>query len=442
VGSRGKPQGGLALIYSCWVEGARATEDSIPQVLWRRFDTGVSQLSFQQSLVGNELDAASQKAQAYLRNVLDKIRNAADWDALNKLAAPILGSTSMSAGVLYGVFESLAGDAVSLLSLGKMIVLTGIYERIKNNSMTLVLDPTSLALAITVRTIPALWNEARKCDEAFWGLVKELLEIAAHPFKFIEVVGKNIYQGAKDDWNKLNAYAVDRTVTGDFQAGCIIGRVLYQVVMAILLVMSVAGAVAKIAARFPWLIRLARYVKSGGELAELGEVAEGGAKAAEGVVDAAKASETAEASVPKPKKIAEPVEEPAPQSPDGTSGAKAKKQSLREKYLGRTPGKNSRAGLEVQDRMRAAGKLRENVITGETEFQASDNNWYPLDEADMSHTPTDAVRWWNDTGREYGAKSPEVREWMLDSDNYTLDHYSLNRSAGAKLPDTYLPPLK
>ena len=34
--------------------------------------------------------------------------------------------------------------------------------------------------------------------------------------------------------------------------------------------------------------------------------------------------------------------------------------------------------------------------------------------ADMAHL-TDAVSWWNSTGRYYGAKSPEVREWMLDS---------------------------
>jgi hypothetical protein len=309
LGSRGKPQGGLALIYSCWLEGARATEDAIPRVLGRTFDTGVSTLNFQQSLVGNEIHNASEKAQAYVRNVLDKIANAADWDALNKLARPILGQSSLSAGVFYGVAESLVGDAVSLLSMGKMLVLAGIYERIKNGPLTLLMDPTSLALAITVRTVPVLWNEARKCDDAFWGLIKELLEIAAHPLKFAEVLGKNIIQSARDDWNKLNAYAVDRTVTGDFQAGRIIGRVLYQVVMAILLVMSVAGAVAKIAARFPWLIRLARYIKSGGELAELGEVAEGG-KTAEGVVETMKASE-ADATAPKPK----PKPEPEPQKP-------------------------------------------------------------------------------------------------------------------------------
>ena len=54
----------------------------------------------------------------------------------------------------------------------------------------------------------------------------------------------------------------------------------------------------------------------------------------------------------------------------------------------------------------------------------------------------DAVKYWNTTGRKHGAKSKEVRKWMLDSNNYTLDHYSLNRSAGAKLKEGYKPPSK
>lgn len=42
-------------------------------------------------------------------------------------------------------------------------------------------------------------------------------------------------------------------------------------------------------------------------------------------------------------------------------------------------------------------------------IQASDDNWYPLSEADRAHK-TDAVIWWNQTGRALGAKSEEVRK--------------------------------
>nr|WP_276535793.1 GH-E family nuclease [Burkholderia multivorans] len=123
-------------------------------------------------------------------------------------------------------------------------------------------------------------------------------------------------------------------------------------------------------------------------------------------------------------------------------GAKVlrRRKSLRERYLGRTPGKNSRTGKEVQARLEKEGRLREDPFTGEKEFEYK-GNWYPLKDADMAHQ-TDAVTWWNNVGREYGAKAPEVRAWMLDSKNYDLQPYWVNRSLGAKLGERYLPPLK
>jgi len=114
---------------------------------------------------------------------------------------------------------------------------------------------------------------------------------------------------------------------------------------------------------------------------------------------------------------------------------------LRGKFLGANPRKSSKSGREVIERMKKEGKIRDDIVSGQKEFKASDGNWYPLKEADMAHK-TDAVTWWNETGRTHGAKSPEVRNWMLDSDNYVLDHYSLNRAAGPKIGENYLDPLK
>ncbi|MCG9771357.1 HNH/ENDO VII family nuclease [Pseudoalteromonas piscicida] len=126
-------------------------------------------------------------------------------------------------------------------------------------------------------------------------------------------------------------------------------------------------------------------------------------------------------------------------SSNNTKTKKARKISNRLKYLGKTPSKTSRTGKEVIARMRKEGKIRDKF--GKTQFKDSKGNWHPLSQADMAHDPTDAVRWWNTKGRQYGAKSKEVRKWMLDPNNYTLDHYSLNRSAGAKLKETYLSPI-
>lgn len=63
--------------------------------------------------------------------------------------------------------------------------------------------------------------------------------------------------------------------------------------------------------------------------------------------------------------------------------------------------------------------------------------WTHIRNTDMAHR-YDAVKWWNETGIKYGPKSPEVRAWMLDPNNYELHPYWVNRSAGAKLDVTYL----
>jgi hypothetical protein len=118
-----------------------------------------------------------------------------------------------------------------------------------------------------------------------------------------------------------------------------------------------------------------------------------------------------------------------------------KDKSKRLQYLGRTPGKNSSTGQDVQKRMVTEGKIRDNQGTGTQEVLGPDGNWYTIDKTDMGHLH-DAVNWWNTVGRNHGAKSPEVRRWMLDSTKYELEPSSINRSRGAKLKETYLPPLK
>ena len=113
----------------------------------------------------------------------------------------------------------------------------------------------------------------------------------------------------------------------------------------------------------------------------------------------------------------------------------------RKNTVGRTPSKNSSTGLDVQERMRAEGKLR--GYGDEMEFLSSkDGKWYPFSDADMSHA-YDAVTWWTRVGRLYGPLSPQVKAWMKNPNIYYFEHYHHNRSAGASLARqgvTYLPP--
>lgn len=64
--------------------------------------------------------------------------------------------------------------------------------------------------------------------------------------------------------------------------------------------------------------------------------------------------------------------------------------------------------------------------------------WYPIHKTDMGHINA-AVDYWNSTGRYYGPRSPEVRLFMNDPNNYILEPSSINRSNGASMGKTYLP---
>lgn len=109
--------------------------------------------------------------------------------------------------------------------------------------------------------------------------------------------------------------------------------------------------------------------------------------------------------------------------------------SKRQRYVGRTPGKRSRTGREVLDRMRGEGRVID-LGDGDVLVKGRDGVWYPLEEMDMGHIE-DVVLWWNREGYKYGPRSKEVREWMLDPTNYELEHYSINRSRGGRLKETY-----
>jgi len=111
------------------------------------------------------------------------------------------------------------------------------------------------------------------------------------------------------------------------------------------------------------------------------------------------------------------------------------KLTRRELFMGATPRITSGVGNTVKARMAALGKYNS---TNNTFFNARDNTWYPLSQADMGHI-IDASVWWNSNGRFKGPKAPEVLQFMEDPDNYEFEESSQNQSRGASSPN-YLPP--
>lgn len=94
--------------------------------------------------------------------------------------------------------------------------------------------------------------------------------------------------------------------------------------------------------------------------------------------------------------------------------------------------------LKVRQRMRDEGALRTNR-RGRDEFLAEDGNSYLVDSptTHMGHHPVNAVDYWNNVGLNHGAKSPEVREWMLNSKNYRFEHDPLISARGGATQSRY-----
>jgi len=112
--------------------------------------------------------------------------------------------------------------------------------------------------------------------------------------------------------------------------------------------------------------------------------------------------------------------------------------SKRLEYMGKTPGKASRTGREVIERMKQEGRIIE-AQDGGLHLVDQSGKTVPLTATDMGHLE-DAVKWWNREGYKYGPKADPVRQWMRDPKNYEIQPSSINRSKGAQLPDRYRPP--
>ncbi|MDT7786953.1 MAG: hypothetical protein QOF58_5372, partial [Pseudonocardiales bacterium] len=118
----------------------------------------------------------------------------------------------------------------------------------------------------------------------------------------------------------------------------------------------------------------------------------------------------------------------------------------RDFYVGRTPPKDSKIGMQVEARMRDEGKIVGNEVlyargARGNPLPPGQVTRYPLSVCAMGHL-IDAVTWWNSNGRFTGPQSPEVRQFMEDPDNYEIEPSRPNSLRGALLGTKYMPSTK
>jgi hypothetical protein len=189
--------------------------------------------------------------------------------ALQELVAAVLGPQTFGLGVIYGAGENVAGGIVSIAAIAKTLLLADLYDR-ANQPTLLNMNP--FAASQQAAASVSMWQFRRELEEARAerdALLAELGYAVTHP---VEVFG-DIGATYADKWRRFEASSAERTLTGQFEAGRIVGDVLVDV----LSVIGTGVAVGKTAAKIPRLVRLAQRrglaVRASGASAATGEPA-------------------------------------------------------------------------------------------------------------------------------------------------------------------------
>ena len=193
--------------------------------------------------------SASTNFDALSRAVAD-VQRSDGWTRLQPLVVSLLGPQTFGLGVVYGMGENLVGGVVGLAQLAKIFLLADLYDRAHQPALMAVgpLGPFQRVLAeVSMRTFRQELEAAHAERDA---LLAELKYVVTHP---VEVLG-NIGADYAGKWRRFEELSTQQTLSGQFEAGRIVGEVLLDVLTLI----GGGAAAVKAAAGIPKLTRLAR----------------------------------------------------------------------------------------------------------------------------------------------------------------------------------------
>jgi hypothetical protein len=340
----------------------------------------------------------------------------------------VLQGAVFNLGAVYGVLSGIGADAKALLEVA-------------SDAFVVYMGKFTIAGQLL-----GMGDDADRVIEKYRQAGQQIREFLSNAP--LDRMGEMISQKAEQYGQALTRAADPRTpqLRYDWEAGVQTGELAWGVVSLVLGVATGVGAAIKGVSGLTRMLRAVNAMNRG--------------TAAERAVEGLSAAEAALAS-----RVGRALQE-VPVTVTGTGrnrvfttvaadGRTISASSMRDLLLGDTPGKASRTGREVIARMTRDGEIR--TIDGQLHVRSrTDNNWYPIDErVHMAHDihrdywpevngqrqpARDAVTWWNSVGRDTGARSPQVRDMMLDSRNYYLEFGPYNSSQGARLRQTYEPP--
>ena len=177
-------------------------------------------------------------------DLTSRLRSASTWLDLQPIVVRLLGPTSFSAGVVYGMGEDLVASVFELAALVKVLVLADLYDGTRSGwASTSNAGPRLDPLRPTLGSFSGGWleHEAREARAQRDALIDAIRSIFAEPGELLDAL-KDEYA---EKWQRFEVLNAQASLSARFQAGKLFGEVL----VALLGVLTVGAALARLGAK-------------------------------------------------------------------------------------------------------------------------------------------------------------------------------------------------
>lgn len=202
-----------------------------------------------------------------------EVSTAVGWHETHSVVWRFLGGHSFTAGVVYGLFENFAHSVIGAADMLKTFALAEYWEsqhggsnaaqiRTRLSMATLPVIGPSLAIASTLAArfhINSLEQKAKEAYEEREAIVEAVKYVFTNPKDFLGKVTTS--QVAR--FNEFKKYMAEPSLASSFEAGKLLGELLFDVLMVI----DLAAGLAKLALQVPKLARFTEdFAKLAGDL--------------------------------------------------------------------------------------------------------------------------------------------------------------------------------
>jgi hypothetical protein len=240
-----------------------------------------------------------QDVERRLAELAHRFSSAIGWREKRSAAYELLGQHSFTAGVVWGMGENLTQTVVASVELVEVLALAEYWEskqnhtlmgQIRANAFFAIAPGVSVGMTMAGQFWPGFDRKAKEAFEERGAIIDAIKVAFMHPKDFLGSLTKAQEAKAKD----FVALLGEKSLSGNFHAGKLMGELLFDLLMAIDLVVGLAKLVAA-------LPRLARYAEDLANLArefraakqletKASDLAEPGPRITQAQKDAAQAS--------------------------------------------------------------------------------------------------------------------------------------------------------